>query len=423
MRPASRFPLFHSEGGIQTASLFVLDGLANATDFAFHFWMGRFLIPTDFAILQTLNSVLLVYVTVNGVFQPAVALFVAEARGTARHASMSAIFQTFLRAALWLGLGMALLVFIFSNHLASWLNLPAWSIQISAIMIFLSTLRPVALGVLQGQERFIPFGVARLLTALGRFILGVVLVESGLGLRGAVISYPIGWLLGILAAFLALGHVIWKHSDQVPGLLRRGAELSLYALLAYLAFMSLTSLDLVWVNRTLGGDQAGAYASLVLLRRVIALLPSVAVTVMFPRVAAVLVSGRLPDRLLATTAGIILAAGGALTCLYFFYGDQIILSIFGTAYLPAAPLLGWMGLAMIGISLSAIWMNYYLAEKPAFFVSFLIAAVALESILLTQRSASLENATLAFGFTGWSLAIAGLILYLFKFRPALLARR
>ena len=65
----------------QTASLFLLDGLANVIDFAFHFWMGRVLIPADFAVLQTLNSVALVYVTASGVFQPVVSRFVAEARG------------------------------------------------------------------------------------------------------------------------------------------------------------------------------------------------------------------------------------------------------------------------------------------------------------------------------------------------------
>jgi O-antigen/teichoic acid export membrane protein len=408
---------------LQTASLFVLDGLANATDFAFHFWMGRVLIPADFAVLQTLNSVVLVYVTVSGVFQPAVARFVSEARGADRPDLIPAIFQTFLRAALWLGLALSLMVFFFSNILAGWLNLPVWSLQVISILIFLSTVRPVALGVLQGQERFIPFGFSRLLTALGRLLTGAILVGYGLRLKGAVIAFPVGWLFGILAAFLPLGRSSWRTGEQVPGLVRRGAGLSAYALIAYLAFMSLTSLDLIWVNRSLSGDLAGAYASLVLLRRVIALLPGVAVTIMFPRIVAALVQGRLPDRLLAITAGIVLAASSALAVIYFYFGDQIILNIFGAAYQPASTLLGWMGLAMIGMSLSAIWLNYYLAEEPAIYVFFLIAAVGLEWTLLTLLPPSMENATLAFGITGWSLTVAGLFLYLFKFRPALVKRQ
>jgi O-antigen/teichoic acid export membrane protein len=319
------------------------------------------------------------------------------------------------------GLGLTLIVYVFSAPLAEWLNLPAWTIQISGLLIFLSTLRPVAAGVLQGEERFISFGFTRVLTSLGRFVLGVLLVYNGFRLRGAVIAFPFGWLAGVAGAFLLLGRPLWKKEGQPPeGILRRGWQLSFHALLAYIAFMSLTSVDLVWVNRSLSENLAGAYASLVLLRRVVALLPGVAVIVMFPRIAAVLTQGRLPDRLLLGTAGIILAASGALTLIYFFFGEQLIRIIFGAAYHPAAALLGWMGFGMIGVSLSSIWLNYYLAEKPALFVIFLCAAVALEWILLTMLPTSMPNAVLAFGATGWLLAFGGLLLYLFRSRPHLM---
>jgi O-antigen/teichoic acid export membrane protein len=286
----SRFP---------TASLFLLDGLANVIDFVFHFWMGRALTPPDFAVLQTINSIILVYVTASGVFQPVVGRFVAEARVTGNESTISAIFQTFLRASLWLGIGLMFLVFVLSEVFANWLNLPIWSIQVSAVLIFLSTLRPVPAGVLQGQEHFVPFGFSRLLTAFARLVLAGILVYLGFSLKGALIAFPFGSLVGVTAAFLLIGKSLWIRNDQSPpGLLRKGWELSLHALIAYIAFMSLTSLDLIWVNRTLTDDLAGAYASLVLMRRVIALLPGVAVVVMFPRIARILAQGRLADRLL-----------------------------------------------------------------------------------------------------------------------------
>src|SRR5688572_30623931 len=274
--------------GLQSIALFFLDGLANAMDFVFHFWMGRVLIPSDFAILQTLNSVALVYVTASGVFQPVVSRFVAEARGKGQHASIPVIFQTFLRAAFWLGLAFATLVFLSSDLIAQSFNLPDWSIRLSAALIFLSTLRPIAAGVLQGQENFIAFGLIRLALSLGRIILVFFLIQTGLGLRGAVIALPFGWLVSVLCAFLLLERSLWKSRADVQGhFLNEGWKLSFYALLAYIAYMSLTSLDLVWVNQNLNGELAGAYASLVLLRRVIALLPGVAVTVMFPRIAKI----------------------------------------------------------------------------------------------------------------------------------------
>jgi len=412
-----RLPQIHSDLGLQTAVLFILDGFTNAIDFAFHFWMGRVLIPSDFAILQTLNSVALVYTTASGVFQPVVSRFIAEARGKGQAVSIPAIFQSFLRAAFWLGIVLTVLVFLFSTGIARLINLPVWTIQISAGLVFLSTLRPIAAGALQGMENFIAFGFARLALALSRMILVFFLIQANLSLRGAVIALPFGWLVSILCAFFLVNRSFWAGKMSAPqNLVREGWKLSFYALLAYLAYMSLTSLDLVWVNRNLNGELAGAYASLVLLRRIIALLPGVAVTVMFPRVAKLLAEGHLPNRVLIQTASIILAASGVLCFLYFLFSDQLIRLVFGRDYQTASPLLGWMGIAMIGVSLSSIWLNYYLAEKPGNFVILLGVAVALEWTLLNRFPASLQSAVLAFGATGWLLALGGLILYALKIR-------
>ena len=414
---ALRLPLIYAELGTQTAVLFFLDGLTNAIDFAFHFWMGRILIPADFAALQTLNSLALVYTTASGVFQPVVGRFVAEARGKGQIASIPSIFQAFLRAAFWLGSILAALVLVFSNSIAQLISLPAWTIQMSAAVIFLSTLRPIAAGALQGNENFIAFGFARLSLALGRLVLLFFLVQAGLRLEGAVIALLFGWLISVLCAFLLLSKTLWIRTDPAPKhLLSEGWKLSFYALLAYLTYMSLTSVDLVWVNQTLSGELAGAYAGLTLLRRIVALLPGAAVTVMFPRVARQLAEGILPTRVLIQTAVIILVASGGLSLLYFLFPAQILGIIFGKGYQAVSPFLGWMGVAMTGVALSSIWLNYYLAEKPRDFVILLGIAVSLEWILLNLFPPSLQSAILAFGITGWLLALGGLILYVLNMR-------
>ena len=413
MKEALRLPQIQSTSGGQTAALFLLDGLANAVDFAFHFWLGRLLIPSDFAILQTLNSVALVYTTASGVFQPVVSRFIAEARGKGHSDSAPAIFQSFLRAAFWLGLILSLLVFILAGNLGQLLNLPAWTIQISAAVMLFSSIRPVVAGALQGNENFMAFGFARLALSIGRILLLFIFVQAGLGLMGAVIALPFGWLVSVFCGFLLLGRSFWIRSSLSSAhLLREGWKLSFYALLTYIAYMTLTSLDLIWVNQNLTGELAGAYAGLVLMRRIVALLPGVAVTVMFPRVVRSLAEGKVPTRTLAGTAAIILALSGTLSLLYFIFSTQLTTIIFGSDYQAASPLLGWMGVAMIGISLSSVWLNYYLAERPRNFVLLLIVAVMLEWILLSLFPPSMQSAILAFGVTGWLLSLAGLVLYI-----------
>jgi O-antigen/teichoic acid export membrane protein len=137
---------------------------------------------------------------------------------------------------------------------------------------------------------------------------------------------------------------------------------------------------------------------------------------MFPRVVKTLAEGHLPNRLLAETAGIILAASGILSILYFIFADQLITIVFGESHQTVAYLLGWMGIAAIGISLSSIWLNYYLAEKPRAFVILLGIAISLEWMLLNRLPSSLQSAVLAFGITGWLLTLGGFLLYIFKLR-------
>ena len=78
-----------------------------------------------------------------------------------------------------------------------------------------------------------------------------------------------------------------------------------------------------------------------------------------------------------------------------------------------------MGIATIGVVLSSIWLNYYLAEKPRNFVILLGSAVALEWTLLNLFPISIESAVLAFGATGWLLSLGGLVLYIFRMRRLL----
>jgi hypothetical protein len=120
------------------------------------------------------------------------------------------------------------------------------------------------------------------------------------------------------------------------------------------------------------------------------------------------------------TGTIILLVSSAITLFYFIFGETLIVFVFGESYRVAASLLGWMGLSTIGVSLSSVWLNFYLAQQPRGFVVMLGVAVALEWFLLNLLRPSMQNAVIALGVTGWLLTLGGFLLYIFRARPALL---
>ncbi|MBK8901516.1 MAG: hypothetical protein IPM53_10060 [Anaerolineaceae bacterium] len=407
----------------QTTFLLAIDVVTNAIDYGFHIYLARALLPAEFAAAQTINTILLVVITTAAVMQPVMARYVAEANLSTDlppHTDF-AIFRHFLGRSGLVGLAVVLVVLLFRAALADWLNLPETAVTLAAFMIFIATTRPVVAGMLQGQRRFAWFGGMRLGYAVSRFAVGLLLISAlGLGLNGAIGAMPLGGAVSLLVGLFCLGGWVWRRGTAVPSQYRWSAStLTLNALVAYAAYMALLSLDLVWVNRLLPAADAALYATAVLLRRILLLLPGAVIVIMFPRAVARVAAKQSPDRLLWQTAVVVSLPTVVLTAVLALFGAPLIGWTLGPAYVAAAPLLGGMGTAMLGMGLTVIWLNFYLATRPLPFVILLAGTAVLQLILLQTVPLDLPVVTAIFGLGGWLPAIGGGLLYWFWLRSTL----
>ena len=405
----------------QTGFLFGLDGLANVIDYGFHIYLAWVLVPGDFAILQTVNASLLVLITTFSVTQPVVARYVAEAavKNSASATAESSIFRYYFGRSLIVGLLLALLVWLGAGPLAGWLNVPTAVVRWGALMLVIITVRPVVAGMLQGRHQFVAYGLMRLIYAGGRLALAFVLISLGRGLLGAVAAMPLGALLALLAGLVSLGWFVWRPGPLLSAEFRQAGPYLVSAFIAYAAYMSLLNNDLIWVNRLFSADVAANYATAVVLRRVLSLLPGVIIVIMYPRAVAKVTQGKLPDKLLGKTAVVVFAPTLLLALAYALFGADIVRWTFGSTYANSAPLLGWMGLAMLGYGLTAIWLNFYLATRPGPFVALLAITAVTQATLLSRYHTNLNQIIITFVLSGWFLAITGLLVYLFWLRPIL----
>lgn len=424
----------------QTIFLFAVDAFTNLVDYAFHLYLGRALLPGEFAVVETVNSALLIIVAAFGVMQPVVARHVAEAEekqrrtlstdggeGSAVAASDAlpsrVFFQHYFRGSAMLGVPLTGAVWFGRGTLAQWLNVPSWAVGLSASMVLLTLLRPVVAGMLQGQQRFVAFGLTRTVHAVCRLGSSWLLIILGAGIVGALAAFPIGSFLALLAGLGFLGLVVWRPGPRLPPhLLRQGLRLAVGAFVAYAAYMFLLNSDLVWVNRSFAPETAGGYATLVVLRRILALLPGAVMVIMYPRVVAAVTEGQLPDRILWAVATVVLVSNLVFTGLYAAFGQQIVDLAFGSGYAAVGSLLGWMGVAMLGYSLGAVWLNLYLATRPAPFVLLLLLTAVAQNLLFSICHTTLAQVVTIFAVVGWILAGGGLFIYRLWLRPRLIAQ-
>jgi O-antigen/teichoic acid export membrane protein len=131
----------------------------------------------------------------------------------------------------------------------------------------------------------------------------------------------------------------------------------------------------------------------------------------------------VPDKLLWRASALVVASGLVITAVYFRFAPAIIQLVFGPAYAAAVPILGWMGIAMVGFGLGSVWLNLYLATRPWPFVTGLTALMGIQLLLLNLFHATLMQLTAVFALTGWLMAIGGLLLYLLWLRPKLVENK
>jgi O-antigen/teichoic acid export membrane protein len=417
---------YASPAARQMVFLLGVDSFANVVDYGFHVYLGRALVPRDFATVQTINAALLILITAFGAVQPVMARFVAEAEArkelasTNRNPPSRVIFQGFFRSSALVGVLFAGFVWLGRYALAEWLNVPPQAVAVSAVMVLLALLRPVVAGMLQGQQRFVAFGSTRAIHAMGRLVTAVVLIGLGAGLLGALAAFPVGAMLALVGGLVFLGTAVWRPGASFPRhFLYDGFRLSVGAFIAYAAYMSLLNSDLIWVNRTFAAETAGSYATLVLLRRVVALTPGAVMVVMYPRLVNSVARGQPPDELLWKAAVVVSGSTLVLTVLYFAFGPTIVGLAFGEVYVEAAPLLGWMGVAMLGYGIGAIWLNLSLATRLLPFVVLLAITAVLQYLLLALFHETIVWVTAIFLLGGWLLAVGGLLIYLVVLRPNL----
>ncbi len=409
----------------QAGLLFGIELLAHGLDYLFHLYLGRSLEPGAFAAFQSYFTLAMLCITLGGIVQPPVARYVASPpRSPAGPVGAGAVVRTYLSQGAVVGLAAGALLALASPLLAQATGLPAGMLRLIAIAMPLALARPVLNGLLQGQGRFGSLGSITLVYAVARLSLAV----AGFGLQAlsadaagprasdpfwAAATLPVALALAVLLG-LALARRELRQRGHLPRQAAlQGWRLSLANLVMAIAFLSLTGLDAVWVNRAMPPEIAGAYARALVLRRVVSFVPLATGMVLLPRVAA---AGRRADRPIALAAGLVLSSGTVLTALCGVWGGIVDQLAFGSQTPAPSLWLAGMAWAMTGYGLVTIWLNVFLATRPLPFACLLAAAAPVQLGLYLWLGRTPEAMIAILMGSGWLLALAGAGLYLFWLR-------
>jgi O-antigen/teichoic acid export membrane protein len=250
-------------------------GLVGITNLVYNVATARLLGPTGFANATAVYTILMLLSCITLAFQVVCAKYVAK---STLAVDRSNVFATLHQRSWIAGIGIGLLLYIFKGPITSYLNLPDPAL---ITMLALGTTFYIPLGVrrgyIQGIHAFGPLAINFMLEGLVRLGGVFLLIELGLGVRGAVLAS----VLAVMVAYFAA-----LPSPGVRSLRFRGIPISsgegVQAIVFFAGQTVINNFDIVLVKHFFPPVEAGVYAAVALVGRLVNMCAWSVVNTMFP---------------------------------------------------------------------------------------------------------------------------------------------
>jgi O-antigen/teichoic acid export membrane protein len=272
------------------SSVFV--GLVNLV---YNFAVAHKLGAGQFGHASAIYTVLMLLSSVTLSFQLLCSKFVARSDSESERIAI----YNLLHRRSWLGgLGVGVVLLSGSSAISHYLNLPS---PLLVRVLALGTVFYVPLGTrrgfMQGTYDFVPLALNFSLEAVIKLVGAVVLMSAGYSVEGVVGAISASLVVAYFVAIPRKHHLVKVQETT----LRAGMEEGVQAVIFFIGQVIINNLDIVLVKHFFDATQAGVYAAVALIGRVVYMLSWSVVSSMFPFSAGVR-SSEKDGRAVLTTA-------------------------------------------------------------------------------------------------------------------------
>ena len=335
--------------------------MTSAINLAYNVAIARFLGPIGFGHATVVYTLLTILSAVTLSFQIISAKVVAQ-QGTPE--GKAAVYRAFHRTTWACGALVGILLFFFRGSVTSYLNLPG-SDLIAIIAIGAAFYIPLGCrrGYIQGTYGFRGLATNMVLEGAVRLGGSMVMILMGTGVRGVIeansaaiaVSYLAIWprLAGRSANPLRQSYV-WREMMQ--------------ALNFFSGQLLINNCGIVLVNHFFKGNEAGLYAAVAMVGRVIFTFSQAVVNSTFPLVAGTREEERRDLGVIATSLLMVLATGSAIVLILFIAPAGIWTRLFGAGFEIAGKynipyLISMYAIATVIYSLGAVIITFEMSYK------------------------------------------------------------
>jgi O-antigen/teichoic acid export membrane protein len=268
------------------SSILVLGNLfANFFNFLFNLFVSRSLTVSEYGIFASVMSLIAFPVLIGNAINPLVVRFAGDYFATKKFALLRGLYLQIKKLMLFVSIFIFIVFLIFIPAISNFFHIADSRILfITDFIIFVALIGVINMAFLQAKLAFSFQVIVNFCNALLKLVIGGFLVVMGYSVLGVTFAVLISGLVSYLISFIPLKFIFDKKisAPSIPN-----KELFLYGFPSSLALVGLTSFissDIILVKHFFNPHEAGLYAGLSLIGRVIFFVSAPIATVMFPMI-------------------------------------------------------------------------------------------------------------------------------------------
>lgn len=341
--------------------------------------MGRSLGITGYGELSSVFAIFYIITIVPVSASPSIIKFVSSAKN---HSEAAYIYNELNKVITKIGLVLAVVVFILSPLMASFLHINSLDVLVISPVIFFSLVTIINQSLLQGVLQFWGNVGPNVVSAASKLIFGILFVIVGWHVFGAVLGVLFGASLSYIYSWFLAKKLLRKLKPRGSFDFNKFLRYSFPVLIFSFAFTSFFTMDLILVKHFFSDIDAGIYATLSILGKIIYFAAAPIAGVMFPLVAGRHSRGEKYFQLLLISLLITIFISLGIVVVYALF-PGIVIQMFakGNNLIPSIDLV-WMGLFICFYTVSFFMVNFFLSIDETKIVLLPLAIAILQIILL-----------------------------------------
>jgi O-antigen/teichoic acid export membrane protein len=362
--------------------------LANFFAYIYHVVFGRIFEPSQYGELAAAFSITGMIASALTFLGLVIVKFVSA---TESMEEKQKLLSWFLRKGIILGGILCFLFLLFTPQLSNFLHVQENLVYLIGPIIFVSLLSLMFKSFLQGLIKFNENIITTNVEMIGKLLFGLLFVYIGFSVFGAMLGLLCSTILGVFLGkrFLKGYRFTLKSSEAIDT--KKVVSYSLPIFISSIATNSLLLMDLVLVKHFFPSSDAGIYASVATLGKIIFFGTAPVASVMFPIVSKKHAKGETYVKvfLLSLLLTFIIAVG--VIALFLIIPELIVHSVYGNKYTDAGGYLFYYGIFILLFTLASLILNFYLSIGKTKLISIVVLSALAQIIGIWFYHDSLQS--------------------------------